>query len=197
MRFSVFLAVLVAAFVACYSSLAIAENSPAFRNKDNHDRRLHAPKVAEAVTHAISGQADDQLVKYALKLSNAAKGDEVAIKKANDLAGLAKAFARASDDEVAWATKFVKEVKGDEANTMRYILGLAQKEGKVTKEAAAAASTKIVETVKKDPSSWGRLKKFILIALGGTVGGFAIYGVYKAFFDKNSQTSTATTTTTG
>ncbi|ETP10871.1 hypothetical protein F441_13575 [Phytophthora nicotianae CJ01A1] len=198
MRFSVFVALLVATLVACYSSLAIAENSPAFPNKDNNGRRLQAQKVTEAATHAISGQADDQLLKYALKLSNAAKGDEAAIKKASDLAALAKATAKATDDEVAAVTKLVKEARGDEAHTMRYILGFAQKEGKkVSDESAALVSTKIAETVTKNPKSWPRLRKFAKVTLGAAAGGLAIYGAYKLLFDKNSQTGTATTTTTG
>ncbi|ETK81153.1 hypothetical protein L915_13331 [Phytophthora nicotianae] len=193
MRFGVFGALLVATLVSCCCSVANAGKVSAFSSKDNHDRRLQAKHIAESATRFFSGQADDKLLKYALKLSNAANGDEAAIKKANDLAGLAKAFARASDDEVAWATKFVKEVKGDEANTMRYILGLAQKEGKVPKEATA----KIAETVKKDPKSWPRLKLFAKITLGATVGAFAMYGAYEALFGKKSQTGAATTTTTG
>ncbi|ETM41077.1 hypothetical protein L914_13125, partial [Phytophthora nicotianae] len=127
---------------------------------------------------------DGQMLKKAAKLLNTANGDEAAIKKANGLAALAKAIAKASDDEVAAVMTLVREAKGDEAHTMRFILGFAQKEGNMaTEESTAIVSKKIAETVTKNPSSWGLLKEF---ALGATAGGFAVGGAYKLLTDKNS-----------
>ncbi|KAI9991023.1 hypothetical protein PInf_018641 [Phytophthora infestans] len=129
---------------------------------------------------------DDQLLKKAAELVNAAKGDEAAVKKAVDLAALAKATAKVSDDEAVMISDLVKQARGDEAHAMRFILGTSQKEGKkITDESTALVSANIAQAVTKNRKSWPRLKKFAKIVMGATVGGFAIYGAYKLLFDKN------------
>ncbi|ETN20251.1 hypothetical protein PPTG_03291 [Phytophthora nicotianae INRA-310] len=191
MRFIGFVALFVVTLVACCFSVAIAENVSASSSKDNHGRRFNPKKIAESATHFLSGQVDDQMLKKAAKLLNTANGDEAAIKKALDLAALAKATAKASDDEVAKITAMVKEARRDEARAMRFILGFARK--KTTDESTGLLSKKIADTVNKSPSSWDRLKKFALVTLGTTADGFAIYGAYKLLMDKNYQTGATTT----
>ncbi|KAI9982478.1 hypothetical protein PInf_008422 [Phytophthora infestans] len=119
------------------------------------------------------------------------------MKKALDLASLAKASAKLTDDEVAKVTAMVKEARGDEAHTMRYILGFFQKEGKaLSDKSTALVSAKIADTVKKNPKSWPRLRQFAKITLGVSVG-LAAYGAYKMAFDKKAPADSTTSTTTG
>ncbi|KAF4034817.1 hypothetical protein GN244_ATG13178 [Phytophthora infestans] len=91
----------------------------------------------------------------------------------------------------------VKEARGDEAHTMRYILGFSQKEGKaLSDKSTALVSAKIADTVKKNPKSWPRLRQFAKITLGVSVG-LAAYGAYKMAFDKKAPADSTTSTTTG
>ncbi|KAF4149107.1 hypothetical protein GN958_ATG01648 [Phytophthora infestans] len=157
----------MATLVACCSISTGAESFSDLPNTGNVGRRLQTQKAAEAATHFLSGQVDDQLLKKAAKLVNAAKGDEAAVKKAVDLAALAKATAKVSDDEAVMISDLVKQARGDEAHAMRFILGTSQKEGKkITDESTALVSANIAQAVTKNRKSWPRLKTFAKIIMG-------------------------------
>ncbi|ETK81243.1 hypothetical protein L915_13248, partial [Phytophthora nicotianae] len=158
MRFTVFIALLVATFLACCSAESVqdrrlrVEAAPVPVNKDN------VAKIAGGFLEKL--QTNTALSK-AVKAIQASDGDEAVVRKA------ITAFA-ATKDSV-----------------------------KMTDEGVAKISAMMATTVQKNPKSWPRLRKFAKITLGGTVAGFAIYGAYKALFDRKSSTAATTTTTTG
>ncbi|KAF1786029.1 hypothetical protein GQ600_15308 [Phytophthora cactorum] len=204
MRFSVFVALLTATFVACCSGFASTENSAVFASEVNEGRRLHSEaavnseSAAKVAARFISDRKESQLLKKAAAMAKAANGDDAAIKKAMDLAAFAKNGAKVSDDQIAKISAMLKTAKGDEANTMKVILAAIAKDGaKISDETTALLATKIAGTATKNAKSWPRLRRFAKITLGAAAGGLAIYGAYKLMFDKNSQAATATTTTTG
>ncbi|OWZ09819.1 RxLR effector protein [Phytophthora megakarya] len=158
MRFSFFLALLVATFIAC-ANLARAENVHGLRDGT---RRLQAGapiKSAKNVATYFEKWRGDAIISKAVNRIKAANGDEKAIRGAINLAIVSKRGIKIGDDAVA----------------------------KYAQTLATAA--------KKNPKSWPRLRKFVKITLGATVGGLAIYGAYK-LMTKDSAAA-ATTTTTG
>ncbi|OWZ07067.1 RxLR effector protein [Phytophthora megakarya] len=172
MRFSVFIVLLFATFVACGSSFVSAENVA----NDVNDRRLRAeaapipasavkaavnPAQVKAVVNAGTRLNEKLLLMRAAKQAMAAKGDEAGVKAAILLAANARTAAKVSDEQ---ASKLVSQL--------------------------------VVEGVKKSPKSWPRLRKFVKIALGAQVGALAIYGAYK-LLTKSDATTVAPTTTTG
>ncbi|OWZ09818.1 RxLR effector protein [Phytophthora megakarya] len=60
----------------------------------------------------------------------------------------------------------------------------------------AKYSATLATAAKKSPKSWSKLRQFVKITLGATVGGLAIYGAYK-LMTKDNAPAAATTTTTG
>ncbi|OWZ06358.1 RxLR effector protein [Phytophthora megakarya] len=157
MRFSVFLALLIATFIAC-TSVTSAE---------------HVSRQLPALP--IPGAGD-----------KAAKGAATFLEKLKESATITK------------AVKQIQGANGDET-VIRAALKMAQgaKEGaKISDDAVAKLSATMATAVTKSPKSWPKLRKFVKITLGATVGGLAIYGAYKLLTKDNASTA-ATTTTTG
>ncbi|KAG7380410.1 hypothetical protein PHYPSEUDO_007231 [Phytophthora pseudosyringae] len=172
MRFAVFLALLVATFVACASSFASAdtfeEGFAIFDDEvDNVGRRLRG--------------------EVAVNKDNVAKISGGFLTKLKENAVLTK------------ATKMAMAAKGDEAATRNAIkLAAGAREGaKMSDETMAKLSSMIAQTAKKNPKSWPRLRIFAKATLGAGVGALALYGAYKLMFDKTSTSAATTTTTTG
>ncbi|KAF1780354.1 hypothetical protein GQ600_3266 [Phytophthora cactorum] len=160
MRFSVFVALLVATFLACCSSFAHADSL----------RRLHA-KVPAVINNK------DNVAKLAGEF----------LEKLKTNAALAK------------TVKAVQASNGDEAAVRKAITAFAaaKENAKMSDEGIAKISAMMANTAQKNPKSWPRLRKFAKITLGATVAGLAVYGAYKALFDRNSSGAATTTTTTG
>ncbi|KAF1785282.1 hypothetical protein GQ600_19709 [Phytophthora cactorum] len=148
MRFSVFVALLVATFLACCSNFVSAESV--------EDRRLRveAAPLANTATAAknaggfVETLRTNTALSKAVKAVQASNGDEQAMRKAITAFAAAKEGAKVSDESVA------------------------------------KLSAMMATTVKKNPKSWPRLRKFAKITLGATL-----------LFDRNSSTAAATTTT--
>ncbi|EEY55289.1 secreted RxLR effector peptide protein, putative [Phytophthora infestans T30-4] len=97
------------------------------------------------------------------------------------------------------AANTIKNSNADEAAVRKAIttFAAAKESAKMSDEGIAKISAMMAGTVQKNPKSWPRLRKFAKVTLGATVAGFAIYGAYKALFDRKSSTAATTTTTTG
>ncbi|KAF4027623.1 hypothetical protein GN244_ATG20754 [Phytophthora infestans] len=170
MRFSVFVTLLVVAFVACCSNFASAENVAVA----SEGRRLRAEHAVPAVPASV-GVNKDNVAKLAGGFLEKLKTNTALTKAVNAI--------RASD--------------GDEVAVRQAITAFAaaKESAKMSDEGIAKISAMMADTVQKNPKSWPRLRKFAKITLGATIGGFAIYGAYKALFDRKSSTAETTTTT--
>ncbi|EEY55288.1 secreted RxLR effector peptide protein, putative [Phytophthora infestans T30-4] len=172
MRFSVFVTLLVVAFVACCSNFASAENVAVA----SEGRRLRAEHAVPAVPAINSvGVNKDNVAKLAGGFLEKLKTNTALTKAVNAI--------RASD--------------GDEVAVRQAITAFAaaKESAKMSDEGIAKISAMMADTVQKNPKSWPRLRKFAKITLGATIGGLAIYGAYKALFDRKSSTAETTTTT--
>ncbi|KAG1712468.1 hypothetical protein DVH05_000214 [Phytophthora capsici] len=174
MRFAVFLALIVATFVACASNFAqastlaqdYAEDMALFNEAMGGDeRRLRAAapvnkdNVAKLAGGFISRIKEGSTLTKAEQMIKNANGDEAVVKRAIMLASTAKESAKMSDESIA--------------------------------KLSAMISTSVV----KNPKSWPRLRKFVKVTLGVGVGGLALYGAYKLLFNKDAASGPITTTT--
>ncbi|KAL3671015.1 hypothetical protein V7S43_004199 [Phytophthora oleae] len=177
MRFAVFLALIVATFVACASNFAQASTL--------------AQDYAEdmALLNEALGSEDRRLRAAAAPVNkdNVAKIAGGFLTKIKEGSTLSK------------AEQMIKNANGDEAVAKKAIMlaSTAKESAKMSDESIAKLSAMISTTVTKNPKSWPRLRKFVKVTLGITVGGLALYGAYKLLFNKGSSTAATTTTTTG
>ncbi|KAG1709201.1 hypothetical protein DVH05_019845 [Phytophthora capsici] len=113
MRFGLFLALLVAAFVAC-STVANAENV-ALTLSDNEVRRLRSEagvnqqNVAKIAGGFISTIKESATLTKAANMAKAANGDEAAAKRAVMLAAGAKEGAKLSDETMVRLSTMIAE----------------------------------------------------------------------------------------
>ncbi|OWZ06489.1 RxLR effector protein [Phytophthora megakarya] len=155
MRFSFFLALLVATFIAC-ANLARAENFHGLRDGARHLQAAAPIKSAKNVASFAEKWRGDAIITKAV---NRIKAAQKAIRGAINLAIVSKQGIKIRDDAIA-----------------KY-------------------SATLATAAKMNPKSWPKLRTFVKITLGATVGGLAIYGAYK-LMTKDSAAA-ATTTTAG
>ncbi|KAF1780352.1 hypothetical protein GQ600_13635 [Phytophthora cactorum] len=95
------------------------------------------------------------------------------------------------------AGEFLEKLKTNAALAKTVKAVQASNGDEAADEGIAKISAMMANTAQKNPKSWPRLRKFAKITLGATVAGLAVYGAYKALFDRNSSGAATTTTTTG
>ncbi|KAE9008461.1 hypothetical protein PR001_g15470 [Phytophthora rubi] len=160
MRFTVILALVVATFFACIS----------FTNADalpESGRNLRAQQIGAAGTAATNlFKADD----VAAGATHLFKADDLAV-KTDELAAKADDMA-AKYIEAAYEKKFLAHAAK--------MAGGAEDVAKLTTKETDQLTTMVAATVKKNPSKWPKIKKFLLYSLGAGVAGTIIYQVGKA-----------------
>nr|QMU24853.1 PaRXLR29 [Phytophthora agathidicida] len=180
MRFAVFLAVVVATFVATYSSFANAENIALVNSAD---RRL---RVADAVEEERDGVT--AAAAWISKLK-----EQTAITKANKALASATTAAKLSDDEMVKLSKMFDDMKVRNTKLDGITKGVAK-----LSDDQIAKVTKMVEKMNKEGvKGSSRMKKALVItaAVGGT--GAVLYLAYKLLGGKSTTQAPTTTTTDG